>query len=144
MPTNSPYPCLWFEQEAAEAAAFYCSLFQPARILSQNPYATEFEIKGQRLLALNGRRNLYFTDAFSLVVPCVEQAEIDYYWQHLGVEHGRCGWLKDKYGFSWQIVPAMLGKWMSDPLKGQAVATAMLAMDKFDLAILAQAYKSGR
>lgn len=139
MLNNAPYPCLWFEQEAADAAAFYCNLFSPARILSQNPLATEFEIKGLRLLALNGRPNLYFTDAFSLVVPCDNQAEIDFYWTHLGVEHGRCGWLKDKYGFSWQIVPAQLGNWMSDPLQAEAVGRALMQMNKIEIAALQQA-----
>ena len=135
------YPCLWFDQQAEEAARFYCSVFPNASILSVNPIVTMFQLNGQTVMALNGGPKFTFNESVSLVVNCDTQEEIDHYWEKLtqGGAESRCGWLKDKYGLSWQIVPSMLGTWMSDPEKGPRVMQAFLRMNKFDIATLENA-----
>ena len=139
---NNPISvCLWFDGQAKEAAEFYCAIFKNARIIADTPMVVTFELNGRKFMGLNGGPNFKFNEAMSLVVECDTQEEIDYYWNQLTAdgEESRCGWLKDKYGVSWQIVPAMLGRLMSDPTKGERVTTALLQMKKLDIEKLVQA-----
>jgi predicted 3-demethylubiquinone-9 3-methyltransferase (glyoxalase superfamily) len=133
--TNSIYPCLWFDNQAKEAAEFYCSVFKNSKITAENPMVVKFDLNGKSFIGLNGGPMFKFNEAVSLVVECESQEEIDYYWDKLteGGTESQCGWLKDKFGFSWQIVPAILGKLMSDPEKGQRVVQAFMKMKKFDI-----------
>ena len=131
--------CLWFDGKAQEAAAFYCSIFPNSSILHDSGMVVSFEINGQRFMGLNGGNQFKFNEAVSFVITCEDQQEIDRYWNELtsnGGEEGQCGWCKDQFGVSWQVVPAVLGKLMSDPEKGQRVVAAFLKMKKFDIAIL--------
>ena len=127
------YPCLWFDSQAREAAEYYCAIFPDSRIISNNPVVTIFELRGKRFMALNGGPLFNFTEAVSFVIDCKDQAEVDHYWDSLTADGGKesqCGWLKDKYGLSWQVVPAVLGQLMSDPVKGGKVMQALLKMKK--------------
>ena len=128
-------PCLWFDGQAEEAANFYCSIFKNSGISSIQPPVVNFEINGQKIMALDGGPHFKFNESVSFVINCKDQEEIDYYWSKL-VEGGteqQCGWLKDKYGLSWQIVPAILGQLMADPERAPRVAEAFLKMVKFDI-----------
>jgi predicted 3-demethylubiquinone-9 3-methyltransferase (glyoxalase superfamily) len=131
--------CLWFDGKALEAAAFYCSIFPNSKLLNDSGMMVNFELNGQRFMGLNGGNQFKFNEAISFVITCEDQQEIDRYWNQLtsngGVE-GQCGWCKDQYGVSWQVVPAVLGKLMSDPEKGQRVVAEFLKMKKFDIATL--------
>ena len=134
--TNQLYPCLWFDGQAKEAADFYCSVFKNSKITVDTPMVVNFELNGKKFMGLNGGPKFKFTEAVSLVVECETQEEIDYYWDKLTADGGKesmCGWLKDKFGFSWQIIPAIIGKLMSDPAKGARVMQAILQMKKIDL-----------
>ncbi len=133
--------CLWFDGQAKEAAEFYCSVFSNSKITSANPMMVTFELNGRKMMGLNGGPQFKFNEAASLVVNCKNQEEIDYYWAKLteGGEESMCGWLKDKYGLSWQIVPSLLGKLVSDPEKGQRVVQAFMKMKKFDIQTLLNA-----
>jgi predicted 3-demethylubiquinone-9 3-methyltransferase (glyoxalase superfamily) len=147
---------LWFNDQAEEAANFYVSLFKNSRIVSivrnregmpgpvGQAFFVTFELEGQQFYALNGGPMFKFTEAISLYVSCETQAEIDALWERLsdGGAKSRCGWLKDKYGLSWQIIPAVLGEIMNDPdpARSGRVMAALLQMDKLDLAALQQAY----
>jgi predicted 3-demethylubiquinone-9 3-methyltransferase (glyoxalase superfamily) len=149
-------PFLWFDQNAEEAIRFYLSVFKDSKVLSESRsgggapgskgalMSATFEVAGQELIALNGGPLYKFTEAISLFVNCETQAEIDDLWAKLtaGGEPGHCGWLKDKFGLSWQIVPAGLPGMLSDkdPARGKRVLEAMLKMSKLDLARLKQAY----
>ena len=133
--TNQIYPCLWFDGQAKAAAEYYCSIFKNSKITAENPMVVTFELKGNKFMGLNGGPKYKFSPATSFVIECDSQAEIDYYWEKLG-EGGRydqCGWLDDKFGISWQIVPAILGKLMSDPQKAPRVVEAFMKMSKFDI-----------
>ncbi|GGC06968.1 VOC family protein [Dyadobacter sediminis] len=133
---SSIYPCLWFDGNAKAAAEFYCSVFKNSKILQENPVVVTFELNGYKVMGLNGGPKFRFSEAFSFVINCDTQDEIDYYWQKLTADGGRedqCGWLKDKYGFSWQVVPSVLSKLMSDPERGQRVMQAILQMKKLDI-----------
>ena len=136
--TNPVFPCLWFDGKAREAAEFYCSIFTNSRILEENPMVVMFEINGQKLMGLNGGPMFKFTEAVSLVVNCDTQQEIDFFWEKLteGGEESMCGWLKDKYGLSWQIVPSILPGLMSDPIKAEKVIAAFMPMRKLDINVL--------
>jgi len=139
--TNQMYPCLWFDGQAKTAADYYCSIFKNSKILSENPMVVTFELNGNKFMALNGGPKYRFTPATSFVVECETQEEIDYYWNKLG-EGGRydqCGWLDDKFGVSWQIVPTVLGKLMADPEKAPRVINAFMKMSKFDIETLTNA-----
>jgi predicted 3-demethylubiquinone-9 3-methyltransferase (glyoxalase superfamily) len=145
-------PNLWFDTEAEQAAAFYVSVFKNSRVLSVNRYTeagpreagmvmtVEYELDGQRFIAINGGPEFTFSEATSLMVECADQAEIDYYWEHLadGGEEGPCGWLKDRFGFSWQVVPGGMDELFADPDKSKATRAmqAMFAMTKIDIAAL--------
>jgi predicted 3-demethylubiquinone-9 3-methyltransferase (glyoxalase superfamily) len=134
-------PFLWFEKGAEEAAKFYVSVFKNGKILSSNPMVTSFELEGLNISILNGGPQFKLSEAFSLCISCEDQEEIDYYWNKLteGGKESMCGWLVDKYGVSWQVIPSILPKLMSDPEKGQHVIQAFLKMKKFDIEKLKQA-----
>jgi predicted 3-demethylubiquinone-9 3-methyltransferase (glyoxalase superfamily) len=135
------YPCLWFDGQAKIAADYYCSIFKNSNILSENPMVVTFELNGNKFMALNGGPKYKFTPATSFVIECETQEEINYYWNKLG-EGGRydkCGWLDDKFGLSWQVVPAVLGKLMSDPERAPRVIDAFMKMSKFDIETLTNA-----
>lgn len=152
-------PFLWFNKEAEEAANFYTSIFKNSKITTVTRYSeaasqaagmpkdsvmtVAFQIEGQNFTAINGGPVFKFTEAISFVINCETQKEIDHYWERLS-EGGdpkaqQCGWLKDKYGLSWQIVPSQLGELMSDSSKAGRVMSALLQMKKPDLKILQEA-----
>lgn len=136
------YPCLWFDGQARAAADFYCSIFPNSRITNDIGMVVNFELNGQLYMGLNGGDRFKFNEAISFVIPCDDQAEIDHYWYKLiadGGEESMCGWCKDKFGVSWQVVPAILGKLMSDPSKSQRVMAAFMKMRKFDIQALLDA-----
>jgi predicted 3-demethylubiquinone-9 3-methyltransferase (glyoxalase superfamily) len=154
-------PCLWFDNQAEEAAKFYVSIFKNSKVGSVARYGEEgakvsgrpkgtvmtvtFQLDGQEFMALNGGPMFKFTEAISFIVNCKTQQEVDEFWEKLskGGEEGPCGWLKDKYGVSWQIVPSVLGEMMQDkdPEKSERVMKAMLQMKKLDIKSLEQAYE---
>ena len=137
-------PCLWFDNKAEEAAKFYISIFKSGKIINSSPMLVNFEIEGQEIMALNGGPMYKFTEAFSFYVECKDQAEVDYFWDNLSKEGetSQCGWLKDKFGLSWQIIPEALGELMSDPGQGKSnrVFQAMLKMEKISIEVLQKAY----
>lgn len=136
------YPCLWFDGQAREAADFYCSIFPDSEVINDSGMVVNFQLDGKFFMGLNGGSNFKFNEAISFVIPCKDQEEIDHYWNKLisgGGEEGRCGWCKDKFGVSWQVIPVVLGELMSDPEKGQRVLQAFLKMRKFNIAELKNA-----
>ena len=139
--TQPIYPCIWFNNNAKEAATFYCSIFKPSSILVDTPMVVRFDLNGRIFMGLNGGPHFTPNEAISFVVECETQEEIDFYWDSLveGGKESMCGWLKDKYGVSWQIVPTILGKLMSDPEKAPRVMAAFMQMKKFDIAKLLEA-----
>jgi predicted 3-demethylubiquinone-9 3-methyltransferase (glyoxalase superfamily) len=137
--TNQLYPCLWFDGQAKAAAEFYCSIFKNSKITSENPMVVRWELNGNQFMGLNGGPSFKFNEAVSFVIDCDTQEEIDHYWSNLisnGGTESQCGWCKDKYGVSWQVVPSILGKLMSDPEKSQRVVAAFMQMKKFDIQTL--------
>jgi predicted 3-demethylubiquinone-9 3-methyltransferase (glyoxalase superfamily) len=160
MPTNQKIaPCLWFDDQAEAAANFYCAIFKNSKITNDSRYGeagrefhgkrpgtvmtVEFELDGQPFTALNGGPMFKINEAISFQVNCQTQDELDYFWQRLG-EGGdekaqQCGWLKDKFGVSWQVVPAILPELLKDPVKSQRVMTAVLQMKKLDITALQRA-----
>ena len=149
MPKITPF--LWFDNQAEAAANFYISVFKNGKIgkvtrQGGKVLVVEFEVNGQQFLALNGGPQFKFTEAVSFVVHCETQDEVDEYWTKLsqGGSEMNCGWVKDKYGLSWQIVPTALGKLMSDPdpQKSQAVFQAMMKMNKIVIADLQRAHEA--
>ncbi|MCW2726576.1 MAG: hypothetical protein JWN35_3497 [Frankiales bacterium] len=148
-------PNLWFDTEAEEAAGFYASVFKGSRIVAVTHYTeagpgpagtvmtVEFEVAGQRFVGINGGPQFPFTEAVSFQITCENQDEVDYYWQRLtdGGEEGQCGWLKDRYGLSWQVVPTGMDEVFADPdpERARRVMQAMLGMSKVDLAALRSA-----
>ena len=139
--TEPIYSCLWFDGKAKEAAEHYCSIFKNSKIISENPMVVIFELNGRKFMGLNGGPMFKFTEAVSFVIECEDQQEIDTYWEKLiaGGEESQCGWLKDKYGLSWQVVPKILGSLMNDPEKGPRVIEAFMKMKKFDIETLLKA-----
>lgn len=148
MPPVTPF--LWFDDNAEEAMHFYVSIFKNSRVLSTSPgpngtvMGVEFELDGQRFMGLNGGPQFKFTEAISLFVSCKTQPEVDELWAKLsaGGDESRCGWLKDRYGLWWQIVPAALGEMLADKdaEKAGRVMQAMLGMGKLDISGLQRAY----
>ena len=142
-------PFLWFDDKAEEAMHFYVSTFKNAKVLSVAPGPNEtvasvtFELRGQEFMALNAGPQFKFTEAISFFVSCETQEEVDELWEKLseGGEKGRCGWLKDKYGLSWQIIPTALGETLGDkdPAKAKRAMEAMLKMGKIDIKTLMRA-----
>jgi predicted 3-demethylubiquinone-9 3-methyltransferase (glyoxalase superfamily) len=148
MPKITPF--LWFDGQAEEAMNFYISIFKKAKVVSVSRadgrvMSVTFELEGQKFMGLNAGPRFKFTEAISLFVDCETQEEVDELWEKLseGGSKGRCGWLKDKYGLSWQIIPTALGKLMSDPdpEKSKAVVQAMLKMNKIVIEDLKKAYE---
>jgi predicted 3-demethylubiquinone-9 3-methyltransferase (glyoxalase superfamily) len=156
MPTVTPH--LWYDKEAEEAANLYCSIFPNSQILETRRYentgpsgdqtivVVTFEVAGQRVIGLNGGPDFKINEAFSFFVECETQDEVDEHWGKLtadGGEEGPCGWLKDKYGLSWQIIPKLLNELLADEDKDRAnrVMEAMLQMKKIDSAALREAYE---
>jgi predicted 3-demethylubiquinone-9 3-methyltransferase (glyoxalase superfamily) len=139
MPTITPF--LWFDGQAEEAMQFYASIFKRSRVIATNRaqgrvISVRFELENQEFIALNAGPQFKFTEAVSFFVGCETQQEIDDLWARLtadGGTPGRCGWLKDKFGLSWQIIPNALGRMLGDPVTGAAVMAAMMQMDKLDL-----------
>lgn len=146
-------PFLWYDDKAEEAAKFYVSIFRDSKIVSTMPgpngtiMGVSFILDGQEFQALNGGPMFKFTEAISLFVRAETQPEIDELWDKLseGGEKSRCGWLKDKFGLSWQIVPSLLGQLLGDkdPAKSQRVMMAMMKMDKIIIQALKDAYEQG-
>ena len=150
-------PFLWFDGNAEEAVNFYVSIFKDSKILNLSRYgeagpgpkgsvmSATFQLQGQEFIALNGGPQFKFTPAISFFVHCQTQDEVDELWEKLsaGGRKDRCGWLTDKYGLSWQIIPDVLGKMLNDPdrEKSKRVMTAMLQMDKIEIKKLEQAYQ---
>lgn len=140
--TNPIRVCLWFDGQAKAAAEFYCSVFKNSKITQVTPMVVSFEINGNQFMGLNGGPHFKFNEAISFVVSCETQEEIDYHWESLIADGGNesmCGWLKDKFGVSWQIVPSNLGSLMSDPERGARAMQALLKMKKLDLKKLSEA-----
>ena len=135
------YPCLWFDGKAKAAADYYCSIFKNSKIISENLIAVQFELNGNRFMALNGGPKYKFTPATSFVIECETQEEIDFYWDKLGKggRYDQCGWLDDKFGVSWQIVPDVLQQLMNDPLKAPRVIDAFMKMTKFNIEAMVNA-----
>jgi len=151
-------PFLWFDDQAEEAMKFYTSIFKNSKVGAVSRYGetgpgkpgsvmtASFSLGGQDFMALNGGPEFHFTEAISFFVNCEDQAEVDTLWEKLceGGEPGQCGWLKDKFGLSWQIVPIRLNELLQDrdPVKAGNVMRAMLAMSKIEIAELEKAYES--
>jgi predicted 3-demethylubiquinone-9 3-methyltransferase (glyoxalase superfamily) len=148
MPAITPF--LWFDSQAEDAMNFYVSIFPQSRVISVSraggrTLSVDFEIENQRIMALNGGPLYQFNESFSLFVTCETQAEIDNYWEKLtgdGGAPGRCGWLKDKYGLSWQVIPKAFGAMLggTDGARTKRVVDAMMQMGKLELAKLQAAY----
>lgn len=155
MPSITPH--LWFDKEAVDAAKLYCSIFPNSRIienetiddtgpnLDESVNIVKFEIEGQQVIAMNAGPHFKLDEAFSFFVECETQEEVDHYWDKLtadGGQESQCGWLKDKYGVSWQIIPKLLGELMSDkdPARSRSVMEAMMKMKKIDSDALRRAY----
>jgi predicted 3-demethylubiquinone-9 3-methyltransferase (glyoxalase superfamily) len=156
-------PCLWFDGRAEEAAIFYTSVFKNGKVTQTQYYSeagkeahkhdagtvmlVEFEINGQKFSALNGGPHFKFSEAISFVIECEDQEELDYYWEKLseGGDPGKqqCGWVGDKFGVSWQVVPKVLKEMLSDPeeAKSQRTMTALMGMKKLDITALKAAYE---
>ncbi|MEP7232719.1 MAG: VOC family protein [Ginsengibacter sp.] len=142
MEINKVTTFLWFNNQAEEAAKFYCSIFKDSKIINVNPMMVTFELEGQRFTAANFGPQFKFNEAISIFINCETQEEVDFFWNKLtadGGKEGQCGWLKDKFGLSWQIVPTILSKLMSDPAKQERVTKAFMQMTKFDIAALKNA-----
>ena len=139
--TNQIYPCLWFDGQAQAAAKFYCSIFKNSKITADNQMVVTFELNGKKFMGLNGGPQYKFSPAVSFVVDCETQKEIDYYWEKLGQDgtYNQCGWLDDKFGVSWQIVPTILPELLSNPDRAQNVIAAYMKMKKFDIKTLENA-----
>lgn len=155
-------PCLWFDTQAEEAANFYVSIFKNSKILKTTRYHGEevvkvsgqpegtvltvlFELNGEKIMAMNGGPAFKFSEAVSLMVDCKDQEEVDYFWNKFTADGGQeseCGWLKDKFGFSWQIVPSIMDKLLfsENAKKSEAAMNAMLKMKKLDIQTLQDAY----
>jgi predicted 3-demethylubiquinone-9 3-methyltransferase (glyoxalase superfamily) len=155
--TGKPFTtCLWFDTEAEDAAHFYTGIFKNSKLGRVHRHTeagpgpagsvmvVEFELNGQKFIGLNGGPQYKFNEAVSIMVPCADQDEVDYYWNHLseGGQEVACGWLKDRYGLAWQIVPQVFFDMISDPDadKVTRVTQAMMQMIKFDIAALERAY----
>jgi predicted 3-demethylubiquinone-9 3-methyltransferase (glyoxalase superfamily) len=148
-------PNLWFDTQAEEAAAFYTSVFKNSRIVNVTHYTeagprdagmvmtVEFELDGQRFVGINGGPEFTFDEAVSFEIACEDQAEVDYFWERLseGGQEGPCGWLKDKFGLSWQVVPTGMEELFTDPdpQRAERAMSAMLQMGKLDIAALRRA-----
>ena len=138
---NQIYSCLWFDSNSKVAAEYYCKVFKNSKIISENPMAVIFELNNTKFMALNGGPQYKFSPATSHVIECETQEEIDHYWTELGKDgkHSQCGWLDDKFGVTWQIIPSILGQLMADQEKAPRVIQAFMKMTKFDIETLKNA-----
>jgi predicted 3-demethylubiquinone-9 3-methyltransferase (glyoxalase superfamily) len=159
MPPQKIIPNLWFDTKAEEAAEFYMSIFENSRIVNVTHYteagprpagtvmAVEFELEGQRFIGINGGPQFTFDEAVSFQIDCATQDEVDHYWERLseGGEEGQCGWLKDRFGLSWQVVPTGMEELFADPdpERARRAMQAMLGMGKIDIAALRSAADDG-
>ena len=138
-------PFLWYNGQALEAAKFYCKVFKNSKVTSASPMSVTFTLDGQEFFALNGGPHFKFNPAISFFISCKDQKEVDYYWSRLlkGGQASRCGWLTDKFGLSWQVVPEALGDTIhgKDKLGSQRALEAMMQMVKLDVKKLKAAYK---
>ncbi|WP_426328285.1 VOC family protein [Pedobacter sp. R-06] len=128
--------CLWFDGQAEEAAKYYCTVFKDSKITQVTPMVVTFELNGNKFLGLNGGPQFKFDEAISLMINCDSQEEIDYYWDTFlndGGTESVCGWLKDKFGLSWQIVPSNIGELMATPERAKRVMDAVMKMKKLDM-----------
>ena len=155
MPEQKIVPNLWFDTEAEEAAEYYCSIFKNSRVVNKLHYneavpskagmvlTVEWELDGQRFVGINGGAQFKFNEAVSFEIKCESQEDVDYYWDALseGGTEGKCGWLADRYGLSWQVVPTVLDELLADPDSDRAVRAmeAMLKMGKLDVEALRSA-----
>jgi predicted 3-demethylubiquinone-9 3-methyltransferase (glyoxalase superfamily) len=160
--TQKIVPCLWFDTQAEDAAKFYCSIFDNSRITYVSHYGEEghevhrkpagtvmvvqFELGGEQFIAMNGGPEFTFDEAVSFQIHCADQKEVDYYWERLTSDGGKevaCGWLKDKFGLSWQVVPTVLYEMLTgeDHAASQRVMKAFMQMTKYDIAALERAYE---
>ena len=141
MDSSKIYPCLWFDGQAHEAADYYCSIFPNSKIINKTPMVAIYELDGKKHMNFNGGPEYHFNGAISFVVNCETQKEIDHYWDNLSVggKEGKCGWLTDKYGVSWQITPTILGSLMSDPDKAPKAMYAFMQMKKLIIKDLIEA-----
>lgn len=137
-------PFLWFQDRAEEAAAFYCSLFEQSRMISTSDLVVEFELEGLRILALNGGPHFELTEAFSFMIVCEDQREVDHFWDNFtsdGGEESMCGWCKDKFGLSWQVIPKIfmeiMGNGSADDKK--RVMEAIMTMQKMEISVIEEA-----
>ena len=140
--TESIYSCLWFDGQARAAADYYCKVFPNSKIITDNQMVVTFELNGKKFMGLNGGPQFKPNEAISFVVPCESQKEIDRYWNELtsnGGKESMCGWLLDKFGFSWQIIPSNIGQLISDPVRGQRAMQELLKMRKIDIHTLENA-----
>lgn len=142
MPNVTPF--LWFDKQAEEAANLYVSIFPNSKITQKNPMTVSFELDGRAFIALNGGPHFQFNEAVSFMIDCASQEDVDYYWSRLTADGGKesqCGWLKDKFGVSWQVAPRRLPELLRDPDREKAgrVMQAMMQMKKIDIAALERA-----
>lgn len=135
---NSITNCLWVDGMAKEMADYYCGIFPNSKITAENPIVVTFDLNGNKFMALNGGPKFKFNESISFMISCDNQEEIDYYWDKLtaGGKESMCGWLEDKFGVSWQVVPSMLGKLMSNPETAGSVTQKFMTMRKFIIADL--------
>lgn len=138
-------PFLWYDNNAQDAVKFYATVFKNSKIIGLSPLVCTFELEGLQLMAINGGPQFKLSEAFSLFISCDNQEEVDELWEKLseGGEKSMCGWLKDKFGLSWQVIPRVLIEYMSDsdPVKAQRVMQAMLQMRKINIQQLTDAYE---
>ena len=133
---NQIFPCLWFDNQAKEAAEFYCTIFPKSKIISENPVVVYFELNEKKFMGLNGGPTFKQSEAVSFVIECKDQEELDHYWYLLIADGGKeseCGWCKDKFGVSWQVIPEILGELMSNTEKAQRVTAEYMKMKKLDI-----------
>ena len=134
--TKGLVTCLWFDGQAEAAANYYCTVFKDSKITQVTPMVVTFELNGSKFMGLNGGPKFKFDEAVSFMVNCDSQEEIDYYWDTLtkdGGEESVCGWLKDKFGLSWQIVPSNIGELMAEPERAKRVMEVVMQMKKLDI-----------
>ncbi len=139
---NPIYACLWFDGNAKDAAEFYCSVFKNSKILEDTSLVVSFELNGKKFIGLNGGPTFKFTEAVSFVIDCVDQEEIDQYWNALTKDGGaesQCGWLKDKFGLSWQIVPHNIHQLLSASHNSEKAMEALMKMKKIEIEKLIKA-----
>lgn len=142
---NPIYPCLWFDGNAKQAAEFYCSVFKNSKIITDTPMVVIFELNGKKFMGLNGGPHFKFNEAVSFVIDCEDQKEVDYYWNSLladGGQESMCGWLKDKFGMSWQVVPVIISQLIGNPdrQKAERAMQALLKMKKLEIQKLQDAF----